>query len=194
MMDNSITAAQADMRRGYCSGAAGVLASGLAWSAAGGTAALVSPERAIWVLLIGGALIHPASVLICRALGAPGRREPENPLGGLAAASTVWLILSLPLAYGVGLRNPAWFFAAMLLVIGGRYMVFATLYGMQLYWALGSGLAGVGILGGWLGAPALALALGGAMIEIAFGTAGVVRHRAGQAKDPETAIPSKAVR
>jgi hypothetical protein len=62
--------AQADMRHAYYSGGAGILASALAWSAAAGTAALVSPERAIWVLLAGGVLIHPAAVLICRMLGA----------------------------------------------------------------------------------------------------------------------------
>jgi hypothetical protein len=87
-MEITVTQAQSDMRRGYYSGAAGILASALAWSAAAGSAALVSPQKAIWVLLVGGALIHPVGVLICRLLGASGRHAKGNPLGLLAGAST----------------------------------------------------------------------------------------------------------
>src|SRR6187549_1475404 len=134
---DSLTQAQADMRSGYCSGGAGILASTLAWSAATGTAALVSPERAVWVLFVGGMLIHPAAMLICRLLGASGKHTAGNPLATLAGASTFWLIFSLPLAYGLSLHDIAWFFPAMLLVIGGRYLVFATMFGMRLYWVLG---------------------------------------------------------
>jgi len=173
----TVIEAQSDMRAGYCSGAAGILASGLAWSAAAAIAALVSPGRAVWVLLVGGALIHPVSLLLCRWLGAPGVHAKGNPLAPLAAASTFWLIFSLPLAYGLGLQKPGWFFAAMLLVIGGRYLVFATLYGMRLYWALGLVLAAVGFASGWLGAPAMPVALAGAAVELAFAVAGIVQHR-----------------
>jgi hypothetical protein len=176
-METTVTQAQTDMRHGYYSGAAGVMASALAWSAAAGTAALLSPRRAVWVLLIGGALIHPVGVLICRLLGATGGHSRGNPLGPLAIASTFWLMFSLPLAYGLGLQKAAWFFAAMLLVIGGRYLVFATLYGMRLYWALGLFLAAAGLVSGWLGAPAPAVALIGATIEMAFAVAAVVQHR-----------------
>lgn len=176
-METTVVEAQSDMRRGYCSGAAGILASALAWSGAAATAALVSPGRAIWVLLVGGALIHPASVLICRLLGARGAHAKGNPLGPLAAASTFWLIFSLPLAYGLGLQKPAWFFAAMLLVIGGRYLVFATLYGMRMYWTLGLALAAAGFASGWLGAPATAAVSAGAVIEMAFAVIAGLQHR-----------------
>jgi hypothetical protein len=169
--------AQADMRHGYCSGGAGILASALAWSAAAGTAALVSAERAIWVLLAGGVLIHPAAVLICRLLGATGSHAKANPLGSLAAASTFWLIFSLPLAYGLGQQKAAWFFSAMLLIIGGRYLVFSSLFGMRLYWALGLSLAGAGFALGWLGASAFLVAAVGAALEIAFALACLAQHR-----------------
>jgi len=176
-METSMVEAQADMRLGYYSGAAGVLASALAWSAAAGTAALVSPERAIWVLLVGGMLIHPVGVLICRLLGAPGAHSKLNPLGPLAAASTFWLIFSLPLAYGLGLQKPEWFFAAMLLIIGGRFLVFATVYGMRLYWALGISLAAAGVASHWLGLPAPVVAVAGAAIEGSFAVVGMLHHR-----------------
>lgn len=173
----TVVESQADMRRAYYSGAPGILASALAWSVATAITALASPPQGIWALLIGGALIHPVGLLLCRLLGAPAKHAKENPLGQLAASSTFWLIFSLPLAYGLGLQNAEWFFAAMLLVIGGRYLVFGTLYGMRLYWALGLALAGAGFGLVWLGAPVLALVAAGAAIEWVFGIAGVAQHR-----------------
>ena len=176
-MEFTVSQAQADMRRGYFSGAAGILASALAWTAAAATAALVSPQKAIWVLLVGGALIHPVGLLICRLLGAAGSHAKGNPLGLLAGASTFWLIFCLPLAYGLGLQQPAWFFAAMLLVIGGRYLVFGTIYGLRLYWALGLALAGAGFALAWLGVAAVVIVSAGAAVEWVFGVACVVEHR-----------------
>lgn len=180
-MEMTVSQAQSDMRRGYYSGAAGILASALAWSVSAATAVLESPEKAIWVLLVGGALIHPVGLLICRLLGAPGSHVKGNPLGLLAGASTFWLIFSLPLAYGLGLQQPAWFFAAMLLVIGGRYLVFGTLFGMRLYWALGLALAAAGFALAWVGAPTVVIVAAGAAIEAVFGLACVARHRRWQA-------------
>jgi hypothetical protein len=187
-MEMTVTEAQHDLRRGYYSGAPGILASALAWSVAAGMAAFTSPERAIWALLIGGALIHPVGLVLCRLFGAAGTHTKGNPLGQLAGASTFWLIFSLPLAYVLGLQKPAWFFAAMLLVIGGRYLVFATLYGTRLYWALGLALAGAGFALAALSAPALAVVSAGAAIELVFAVAGIVQHRqwARPANPPES--------
>ncbi|WP_332701616.1 DUF7010 family protein [Devosia sp.] len=176
-MEMTITGAQHDMRHGYFSGAPGILASALAWSVATGFAAFSSPQQAIWALLIGGALIHPVGVLLCRLFGAPATHTKGNPLGQLAGASTFWLIFSLPLAYVLGLQHPAWFFVAMLLVIGGRYLVFATLYGMRLYWALGLALAGAGFALAALSASALVVVATGAAIELVFAVVGILQHR-----------------
>lgn len=176
-MEMTFTEAQHDLRRSYFSGAPGILASALAWSVATGVAAFVGSHPAIWTLLIGGALIHPVGVVLCRLFGAPATHTKGNPLGQLAGASTFWLIFSLPLAYVLGLQNPAWFFAAMLLIIGGRYLVFATLYGMRLYWALGLALAGAGFALAALSASALAVVAAGAAIELAFAVLGIVQHR-----------------
>lgn len=78
---------------------------------------------------------------------------------------------------GWGSRTRREFFAAMLLVIGGRYLVFATLFGMRLYWVLGLVLAGAGFMLGWRGAPASAVVGTGAAIELVFAAFGVVQHR-----------------
>ena len=86
------------------------------------------------MLFIGAMLIHPASVLISKIFGRPGNHSKGNTLGALAWASTLWLIFSLPLAYAVSLLRIEWFFPAMLLVIGGRFLVFGSLFGMRTYW------------------------------------------------------------
>lgn len=176
-MDMSISAAQADMREGYLGGGTGILASALAWSVAAVVAATGRADTAIWVLLVGGMFIYPVGLLICRLAGGRGRHRQGNPLGQLAGASTFWLIFCLPLAYGLGLREPTWFFAAMLLVIGGRYLVFASVYGMRLYWALGLALAAAGCVLAVAGAPAYLLATAGAALEAVFGVVCLVQHR-----------------
>lgn len=133
--------AQRDMRHGYFSGAPGVLASAIAWLAAGVVAILVSPVGAVWALFIGGMFIFPVGVVLAKFLGRPGRHSRGNPLGTLAMEGTVLLMLALPLAFVVSLYRVEWFFPAMLLVIGGRYFTFATLYGTRKFWALGGILA-----------------------------------------------------
>lgn len=136
----TISQAQADMRSAYFSGAAGVLISGAVWLAAGLVAALHSPSVAVLVLLVGGSLIHPASVALCKVLGRTGRHEPGNPLGVLAIEGTFWLLAGIAVAYGVHVLRPEWFFPAMLLAIGGRYLTFQSLYGLRIDWYGGAAL------------------------------------------------------
>jgi len=163
--------AQRDMREAYMLGIPGMATSALVWFMAGVVALHFSNQAAVLALFGGGALIFPISVLICKALGRSGKHGKGNPLGASALEGTGWFILCLPLAYGVFLANPRWFFPAMLLVIGGRYLSFKTLYGLRLYWACGATLA--------LAAYALAAAnaapstgaFSGAAIEFGFALA-----------------------
>lgn len=175
-MNLSVTEAQTDMREGYCSGGAGVLASAIAWAVASCVAIFSATHSAVWALLIGGALIHPAATTLCKALGARGTHSKGNPLAQLAASSTVWLILCLPLAYVLSFQRLEWFFSAMLLIIGGRYAVFGTLYGMPVYWALGLALAFTGLVTGYLAIAAGTIAAAGASIELTFAAAILVQH------------------
>jgi hypothetical protein len=170
-MIHEIRQAQADMRFAYNSGATGMLASAIAWTCATATVLFGTPGQAVWTLFIGGMLIHPVSILISKMLGRPGNHSKGNPLGALALASTAWLIFSLPLAYAASLLRIEWFFPAMLLVIGGRYLVFAALYGMRTYWVCGLTLAGAGFLLGLLLAPPILSAFAGAAIELTFAAA-----------------------
>ncbi|MEZ5457007.1 MAG: hypothetical protein R3F04_13010 [Lysobacteraceae bacterium] len=176
-MDLSVKDAQFDMRQGYYSSATGILASALVWFGAAGVAVLSSPQKAMWTLLIGGMFIYPLGLLLCKLLGARGAHAKGNPLGLLAGASTFWLIFCLPIAYLLGASQPTLFFPAMLLIIGGRYLVFATLYGMRLYWALGLTLAAAGFSLAALRASVLAGATAGAIIEVVFAVICFVQHQ-----------------
>lgn len=171
-----ISEAQRDMRAGYMSGAPGVLASSLAWAAATGVAFFMSPQQAVWVLFVGGMLIHPVGLLIAKVLGAAGAHTKGNPLAELPGANTFWMIICLPLAYIASMQMIAWFFPAMLLIIGGRYLTFGLLYGMRAYWVLGFALAGAGFGLGVL-APAPVVSAGiGAAIEFVFAIAIFTLH------------------
>lgn len=168
--------AQDDMRDGYHSGAPGVLASSLAWSAAAASVVLLSPQQAVWVLFFGGMFIFPVGVVIAKILGARGSHAKGNPLASLAAANTVWMLLCFPLAFAAQMQMIEWFFPAMLLVIGGRYLTFAVLYGMKIYWLLGFALAGVGLAAGYLAVAPIVSAAAGAGIELVFAIVLFVLH------------------
>ena len=134
---SNIKHAQFDMRAGYLNGSSGVIVSGVVWFIAGIVAVYLSPMQAVWTLLVGGAFIHPISILLNKVLGACGSHAPNNPLGKLAMEGTLFMIMCMPLAYALSLQKVEWFFPGMMLIIGGRYLTFATLYGARIYWALG---------------------------------------------------------
>ncbi len=166
---DNIANAQADLRRGYADGTLGVLASGTVWMAAALVGFLVSSQTAIWTLFFGGMLIHPLGLLLAKLLGVPGNHSKENPLGKLAVEGTIFMLMCIPLALLLSLQNHAWFFQGMLLIIGGRYLTFATLYGIKTYWILGAVLGAAALaLFFFNGNPAIS-ALSGSMIEIGFG-------------------------
>src|SRR6478735_12655833 len=153
--------AQADMRHGYFGGAFGLFASAAMWLAAGGVAAGGATKTAVIVLFVGGMLIHPLAMLASKLAGRPGAHRKGNPLGALALESTVILLLGVMLALLLAQFRIELFFPAMLLVIGGRYLVFQTLYGRRVYWLCGGVLAGLGIAAAMLKLPASAVALAG---------------------------------
>ncbi|WP_432708011.1 DUF7010 family protein [Pedobacter sp.] len=166
---NHLEIAQHDMRFAYLHGYPGVVVSGIMWLVSACVALNMSAERAVWALLIGGVFIHPLSILLNKVLGSSGVHNPSNPLGRLAMEGTLFMILCMPLAYGLSFHKVEWFFQGMLLIIGGRYFHFATLYGSKLYWVLGIGLGVAAILLFIMRAPSPITLLVGAAIEIAFG-------------------------
>ena len=169
--------AQRDMRSGYLAGAPGVLASALAWMVAAIVVLAASPRAGVLALFIGGMGIFPVGVAIARMFGRSGTHTPGNPLAPLALESTVLMMLCLPLAFVVSLYRVEYFFPAMLLVIGGRYLLFATLYGLRIYWALGGTLAVAAVTLGMTSAPTFAGAMTGALIELSFAVVMLVAGR-----------------
>jgi hypothetical protein len=160
--------AQSEMREVYFHGAPGVLVSGLVWLVAGGVALGVSQQAAVYALLIGGAMIFPLSLVLTKLLGRRGAHASDNPLGKLAMEGTFWMLAGIAIAYGVSVLRIEWFFPVMLLIIGGRYLTFQTLYGLRLYWVLGAVLCGAGMALAMLRAPVMMSALAGGAIEVVF--------------------------
>ena len=164
----TIADAQRDIRFGYLNGAPGVLASAIAWLVSGCVAAFISPVAGAVALFAGGMLIHPVGAVIAKMLGRPGTHTKRNPLGALAIEGTIWLLMCLPIAYVVAQYKLEWFFPVVLLIIGGRYFTFATLYGHRVYWILGGTLGAVAMILAITGAPAAGSAFAGGLVELCF--------------------------
>ncbi len=166
---SSVAQAQADMSTGYGDGALGMLVSGLVWLLASIVAYQFSDKQAIWTLLIGGMFIYPLSVLVAKIMKLKGEHTKGNPLGNLAMEGTVFMLICLPIAFGLSLQHSAWFFQGMLLIIGGRYLTFASIYGNKVYWILGAALGASAYILFSLNIQSFGSALTGSLIELIFG-------------------------
>lgn len=166
---SSVAQAQADMSTGYGDGALGMLVSGLVWLLASIVAYQFSDKQAIWTLLIGGMFIYPLSVLVAKIMKLKGEHTKGNPLGNLAMEGTVFMLMCLPIAFGLSLQHSAWFFQGMLLIIGGRYLTFASIYGNKVYWILGAALGASAYILFSLNIQSFGSALTGSLIELIFG-------------------------
>ena len=164
----NILDAQKDMRYGYLAGGVGMFVSGVVWLISGIIALNGETNQAVWTLLIGGALISPISGILTKILGRPDKATPGNPLVALAMEGTIWLIFGSLIAYGISQINSQWFYPAMLLTIGGRYLTFSTIYGVRAYWLCGALLAMAGFALVVFNVPFTIQAFAGALIEIVF--------------------------
>ena len=161
--------AQTDMCIGYANGSIGIIVSGFIWLISAFISYQYSPKQAIWTLLIGGMFIHPVGMLLSKVIGLPGTHTKGNRLGNLAMEGTIFMIMCLPLAFGLSLQHAEWFFQGMLLIIGGRYLTFASIYGFKLYWILGTVLGLAAYLLFYFKVQSLGTLLTGSLIEISFG-------------------------
>lgn len=161
--------AQADMNRGYANGSVGIIVSGVTWLISAIVSYQFSPAQAIWVLFIGGMFIYPVGVLLSKAIGLSGAHTKGNPLGNLAMEGTIFMLMCLPLAFLLSRQQPEWFFQGMLLIIGGRYLTFASIYGLKIYWILGAVLGFAAYLLFYFGVQSFGSLLTGSVIEISFG-------------------------
>ena len=163
-----IQAAQSDMRQAYFGGGAGVLASGLVWLSAGIVTFTSTTQISVLIFFFGGMCIHPLGIAISKVFKRTGQHRKGNPLASIAIESTVLLFVGLFLAYIVFQVEPNWFFPTMLMIIGARYTLFQTLYGIRTYWILGGLLILTGMACLMLSAPFYAGALLGGAVELIF--------------------------
>jgi hypothetical protein len=161
--------AQTDMCKNYADGSIGIFVSGFIWLIAAAVSYQYSAKQAVWVLLIGGMFIHPLGVILNKVIGLSGIHTKGNPLGNMAMEGTIFMIMCLPLAFGLSLQYTEWFFQGMLLIIGGRYLTFATIYGNRIYWLLGAVLGIAAYLLFYFKVQTLGSLLTGSLIEISFG-------------------------
>ena len=155
--------AQRDMRRAYVNGGVGIFVSGLVWVIAGTVTFYVNLFSGMATLFFGGMLIHPLSLFLALRVYHRAKGRTPNPLEMLALQSTAFLIIGLVIAYLVSGTYGDWFFAIALAVVGARYLVFQTVYGMRLYVMLGLALIAISAIAFWLGiAPAFVAFAGGA--------------------------------
>ena len=168
-MNDTLVQFQTDMRRGYANGSIGIIVSGLTWLISAIVTYQYSASQAVWTLLIGGVIIHPVSVLLYKTIGLSGNHTKGNPLGNLGTEGTVFMIMCLPIAFGLSLQHTQWFFQGMLLIIGGRYLTFSSIYGIKLYWILGAILGIAAYLLFKNNVQSFGTLLTGALIEILFG-------------------------
>lgn len=168
-MTDTLVQFQTDMRRGYANGSIGIIVSGLAWLISAIVIYQYSASQAVWTLLIGGVLIHPVSVLLYKTIGLSGNHTKGNPLGNLGMEGTIFMIMCIPIAFGLSLQHTQWFFQGMLLIIGGRYLTFSSIYGIKLYWILGAILGIAAYLLFKNNVQSFGTLLTGALIEILFG-------------------------
>jgi hypothetical protein len=162
------TEAQEDMRTSYFGGGPGAFISGVVWITAGVIALMSTEQTSVIVFFLGGMLIHPLGIVLCKALGRSGKHTKGNPLSHLALESTFLLFIGLFIAYVVLQVRPNWFFPIMILIIGGRYLVFSSIYGMRMYWILGAILILSGFGGFLFNTPFHLIALVGGIIELLF--------------------------
>lgn len=84
----------------------------------------------------------------------------------LALQSTAFLIIGLVIAYLVSGTYGDWFFAIALAVVGARYLVFQTVYGMRLYVMLGLALIAISAIAFWLNVTPAFVAFAGGATEL----------------------------
>ena len=86
----------------------------------------------------------------------------------LALESTFLLFIGLFIAFLSLQIRPNWFFSIMILIIGGRYFIFSSIYGMRVYWVFGTVLILSGVGGFLFNTPFHVIGLTGGIIEILF--------------------------
>lgn len=141
-----IVDAQREIRTRYVGGFYGQLVSGFFWLLSAGLAVWSSPRAAITTLVVGGFFIFPLTELLLRLAGGKTPLSAENTLRDLGMQVAFVLPLSMPLLLPIGLYRLTVFYPALMILLGAHYLPFVFLYGMRMFWLLGSLLIGGGVV------------------------------------------------
>lgn len=108
------------------------------------------------------------TVLLNKLIGLSGTHAKGNQLGNLAMEGTIFYDNVSALGVWPFIAKTEWFFQAMLLIIGGRYVTFTTLYGTRFFWVLGAVLGISACLLFYFKFQSLGSLLTGSFIELSF--------------------------
>lgn len=174
----TILEAQRDVRRAFRNGVVGSGVCAAVWLASAACATLLGPRAGVLVLVFGGMLIFPLTLLLLKLLGGSAGLPHGHPMNMLGSQVALVMPLSMPVAGAATLFRLEWFYPSFMVIVGAHYLPFAFLYGMREFVALalllvagGSALALVGpggfAIGGW--ATGVALALFGVYVAVTRG-------------------------
>lgn len=156
-----ISQAQEDVRETFLGGFAGQLVSALLWGASAAACTWHSLLSGELILILGGFFIFPLTQLLLRGMGHAYALPKGHPMNALGIQVAFVLPLTLPLVIGIALLRPAWFYPALMIVLGAHYLPFVFMYGMWQFACLCAFLVAGGVatamylpqpvsLGAWL--------------------------------------------
>src|ERR1700722_7552984 len=117
-----IAKAQKDVRETFMGGFAGQLVSAAVWGASAAGCTWHSLRLGELVLILGGFFIFPLTQLLLRSMGHAYALPKGHPMNALGMQVAFTLPLTLPLVIGIAEFHPAWFYPALMIVLGAHYL------------------------------------------------------------------------
>ena len=104
--------------------------------------------------MVAGFFIFPLTQLLLRSMGHAYALPKGHPMNALGVQVAFTLPLTLPLVIGLAEFHPAWFYPALMIVLGAHYLPFIFMYGMWQFGVLAAMLIGSGVvIGMYVPAP-----------------------------------------
>jgi hypothetical protein len=138
--------AQHEVRQAYLSGSVGQLVSAGIWLGSAALATWGSRTVGMIALIVGGMFIFPLTRLVLAMLKSPAAMSRENPFNALAMQVAFTVPAAIPLVLAAAHAQAGWFYPGFMIVVGGHYLPFVTLYGLRQFAVLAVAL----MAGGWL--------------------------------------------
>jgi len=138
--------AQREVRQAYMGGSVGQLVSAGIWLGSAALATWGSRTVGMIALIVGGMFIFPLTRLVLAMLKSPAAMSRDNPFNALAMQVAFTVPVAIPLVLAASHGQAGWFYPGFMIVVGGHYLPFVTLYGLRQFAVLAVAL----IAGGWL--------------------------------------------